>query len=195
MDPDTDITELAQRWGDGDEAALERLIELTYPELRRLAQKQLGPSTGDPTLNATALVHEAYLRLPHDARGAWPSRAHFFAFCAKVMRRILIDYARYRTAKKRGGGRVRIPISEVSVPVQEKVVEILEMEQALDFLAERNPRMANVVECRFYGGMSIEETAEALGASRRTVVREWTRARAYLVHLMGSEGPPTAPAG
>lgn len=188
MDRHADITELAQRWSDGDDEALERLIELTYPELRRLAQKQLGREAGDPTINATALVHEAYLKFGQGPQGVWPSRAHFFAFCAKVMRRILIDYARHRNAQKRSGARVRVPLSEVSRAVEEHVIDILQMEEALEFLGARNERMAQVVECRFYGGLTIDETAEALGASRRTIVREWTRARTYLLHLMEPNG-------
>lgn len=179
-----EITELAQRWGEGDEDALERLIELTYPKLRHLARRHLRSDGRDPTIDTTALVHEAYLRLAGDREGVWPSRAHFFAFCSKVMRRVLIDYARRRKAEKRGGTLVRIPLSEGTAAVETQVAEVLQVEQALNFLAARNERMARVVEYRFFGGLSIAETAEALETSPRTVVRQWTRARAYLLRAL-----------
>lgn len=193
MDFDADITELAQRWSDGDDEALERLIAITYPRLRQLARSQLGRNARDPTINPTALVHEAYLRFGGEPHGPWPSRAHFYAFCSTVMRRILVDYARRRDAQKREGSRVRIPLSEISTPADERrvdaqVVDVLQVEEALTFLGERDARLARIVECRFYGGMSIPETAEALGTSTRTIVREWTKARAYLHLLMAPDG-------
>lgn len=193
MDPEQDVTHLVQRWSDGDEDALEQLIELTYPRLRRIARRQIRADGLDPTIDTTALVHEAYLRLAPDHKGAWPSRAHFFAFCSTVMRRVLIDYARRRQAAKRGGALVRVPLGDHAAIVDAQAADVLEVDQALETIAERNPRMARVVECRFYGGLSIDETAHALGTSSRTVVREWTRARAYLLWALG-HGESTAAA-
>lgn len=186
-----EITILAQRWSEGDQAALEQLIELTYPKLRHLARRQARSASGDPTIDTTALVHEAYLRLAGDNRNVWRSRAHFYAFCAKVMRRVVIDYARRRAAEKRGGTRVRVPLSDGMAAIETQAAEVLQIEEALDLLATRSPRMARVVECRFFGGLSIDETAEALETSPRTVVRDWTRARAYLLQAL--DGSAQAP--
>jgi RNA polymerase sigma factor (TIGR02999 family) len=192
-----EITSLAQRWSDGDEAALEQLIELTYPRLRRLARRHARFDGNDPTIDTTALVHEAYLHFAGDNQNIWPSRAHFFAFCSKVMRRVLIDYARRRNAEKRGGTLVRVPLADGMVAIEAQVAEVLDVEEALELLAAHNERLAKVVECKFYGGLSIDETAEALGTSSRTVVRDWTRARAYLLRALdhgdaapGSAGTP-----
>ena len=183
---DQEITRLARQWSAGDEAALERLISLSYPKLRQIAQKHVRNGETDPTIDTTALVHEAFLRFGSGQEGDWPSRAHFFAFCSKVMRRVLVDYARRRSAEKRGGGLVRVPLTEQTGAVQAQALDLLQVEEAMDFLARKSPRMASVVECRFFGGLSIEETAEALGASPRTVVREGTRARAYLLRALDS---------
>lgn len=185
-----EITSLAQRWSDGDEGALEQLIELTYPKLRRLAHRHARSGGGDPTIDTTALVHEAYLHMAGDRDNVWPSRAHFFAFCSKVMRRVLIDYARRRSAEKRGGTLVRVPLTEGMARVDSQVAEVLQVEQALERLAARDERMARVVECRFFGGLSIDETAEALDTSARTVVRDWTRARAYLLRTLDHGAAP-----
>lgn len=180
-----EITSLAQRWSDGDEDALEQLIELTYPELRRLARRHMRfEAASDPTIDTTALVHEAYLRLAGDNENVWPSRAHFFAFCSKVMRRVLIDYARRRTAEKRGGALVRVPLREGVSPIETQVAQVLDVERVLERLAARDERMAQVVECRFFGGLSIAETAEAVGMSASTVDRDWARARAYLLRAL-----------
>lgn len=191
MEDSREITALAQRWGEGDETALERLIELTYPKLQEIARRHVSSRGSDPTIDTTALVHEAYLRFASVEEGAWPSRSHFYAFCSKVMRRVLIDYARRRNAEKRGGARIRVPLREDMAAVESQIADVLQVEEALEFLARRNERMAAVVECRFYGGLSIAETAEALDASPRTVVREWTRARAYLLRALDpDDGPP-----
>lgn len=189
MASDHEITTLAKRWSTGDPAARDRLIELTYPKLRQIARRHLGSNGHDPTLDTTALVHEAYLHFGSDQEGPWPSRAHFFAFCSQVMRRVLIDYARRRQAEKRGGSRVRVPLRDDLSAVDAQIADVLEIEEALEFLAAKNERMARIVECRFFGGLSIEETAEALGSSARTVSREWTRARAYLLHALDVPGP------
>jgi RNA polymerase sigma-70 factor, ECF subfamily len=187
MNSDHEITTLARRWGDGDEGALEQLIELTYPKLHSIARRHLSLEGPDSTFDTTSLVHEAFLRFGVDRDGAWPSRAHFYAFCSKVMRRVLIDYARRRHAAKRGGALVRVPLADVAASVDTEVADVLRVEEALEFLARRDERLARLVECRFYGGLSIAETAEALAISPRTVVREWTRARAYLLRAMDAD--------
>lgn len=189
-----EITTLARRWSAGDEGALEELIELTYPKLRQIAKRHLNSERADPTIDTTALVHEAYIRFEAKEGGSWPSRAHFFAFCSKVMRRVLIDYARRRRSEKRGGAFVKVPLTDDAVAVESQVADVLQVEEALCFLAERSERMAQVVECRFFGGMSIAETAEVLDASPRTVVREWVRARAYLLRALDPTGAHPGPA-
>lgn len=195
MASDHEITTLARRWSARDEGALEELIELTYPTLRRIAKRQLGAGGAVPTIDTTALVHEAFIRFQGERDGIWPSHAHFFAFCSKVMRRVLIDYARRRRSEKRGGALVRVPLTHDAAAVESQVIDVLQVEEALDFLSERSERMARVVECRFFGRMSIDETAEVLDASPRTVVREWTRARAYLLRALAppaDQGPTRA---
>lgn len=174
-----EITRLARRWSEGDDEAFDRLVELVYDDLRRIAHHHLDGAR-DNTVNTTALVHEAYLKLAHVEGGVWDGRAQFLAFCSKAMRRILIDYARRRSAAKRGGQRVRVPLREDSAVVDAEVTRMLGIDEALQRLERHNARMGRVVECRFFGGMTVSDTAEALGVSTRTVEREWTRARAYL---------------
>jgi RNA polymerase sigma factor (TIGR02999 family) len=154
-------------------------------DLRRIARHHLELGGRDAILQTTVLVHEACLRLGGVEEGVWPGRAQFFAFCSTAMRRILIDFARRRKAEKRGGTRFRIPLEEDTASVEANIDEILGVEDALAKLEERNERMARIVECRFFGGMSVSETAEALGTSNRTVEREWTRAKAYLLQALG----------
>lgn len=173
------ITGLARRWSEGDDEAFDRLVELVYDDLRRIAHHHLN-GAGSHTVNTTALVHEAYLKLAHVEGGVWDGRAQFLAFCSKAMRRILIDYARRRSAEKRGGRRVQVPLRDDSAVVDSEVTRMLSIEEALQRLERHDQRMGRVVECRFFGGMTVADTAEALGVSSRTVEREWTRARAYL---------------
>lgn len=175
-----EITALAARWGAGDPQALQRLIEVVYDELRALAHRSISSSRPDAVLDTTVLVHEVYLRLARMEVSAWPSRAHFFSFCSTAMRRIVIDYARRHSAGKRGGGRIQVPLTPEMAVTAGDVAEVLAVERALTELEQRNSRMARIVECRFFGGMSAAETAEALSTSLRTVEREWSRARAYL---------------
>jgi len=175
-----EITRLVSAWSDGDDDAFDRLIELVYDDLRGLAHHHLGLGARDDVVDTTVLVHEAYLKLAKVEGGSWRSRAQFFAFCSKAMRRILIDFARRRQTDKRGGTRVRVPLMEDTAAVDADISEILAVEDALQQLERRNARMARIVECRFFGGMSVPETAEALDTSTRTVEREWARARAYL---------------
>ncbi len=182
-----DITRLMARWSRGDEAAFESLLELVYDDLRHLARRHLARGSGDAVLDTTALVHEAYLRLDRVEGGEWPGRAQFFAFCSKAMRRILIDFARRQQAEKRGGSRIRVTLHPGIASHDADVTQLLTIEDALRRLEAHNPRMARIVECRFFAGMSVAQTAEALDVSRRTVEREWARARAYLQHALADQ--------
>lgn len=183
-----EVTRLAQAWADGDEASFRRLVELVYDDLRRIAHRQIASSGAGDTINTTGLVHEAYLRLAASSDGEWIGRGKFFAFCSKVMRRILIDYARSRGAEKRGGGRVRVPLTPETAQVDLEVTKMLALDQALDWLEERDPRMVRITECRFFGGLTVTETAEALDTSPRTVEREWAKARGYLYDRLRQDG-------
>jgi RNA polymerase sigma factor (TIGR02999 family) len=174
-----EITRLAERWSAGDEDAFDSLIELVYDDLRRIAHRHLRLERPDHTINTTALVHEAWMRLGHQ-EGVWRSRAQFFAFTSSAMRHILIDYARRRRTAKRGGARVRVAVLDHMAVVDGQAADLLGLEQALTRLGEHSQRMVKVVECRFFGGLSAEETAEALDCSSRTVERDWTKARAWL---------------
>jgi len=187
-----EITRLARQWSDGDEYAFERLVELVYDDLKRIARSHVRRTDGGATINTTALVHEAYLKLAGAEPTDWGGRAQFFAFCSKAMRRILIDYARERNALKRGGGQVQVPLTPESAVVDQEATTLLAVDEALKALETRDPRMAKIAECRFFGGLSVSETAEALSVSSRTVEREWARARAYLHQLLGPDrpGPP-----
>lgn len=187
-----EVTRLARRWSEGDESAFDALVELVYEDLRGIARRHVRGSGPNPTLDTTALVHEAYVKLA-DAQGAeWLGRAKFFAFCSKAMRRILIDYARERRAAKRGGERVQVPLTPEMALVDREATDLLALDEALGLLEERDPRMARIAECRFFGGLSVVETAEALDTSERTVEREWAKARGYLYHLLAA-GKPTNP--
>jgi RNA polymerase sigma factor (TIGR02999 family) len=182
-----EITLLARRWSDGDEYAFDQLVELVYDDLRRIAHSHVRKAEGGETVSTTALVHEAYLKLAGADPGEWAGRAQFFAFCSKAMRRILIDYARERNAMKRGGGRVQVPLTPESAVVDQEVNRLLAVDEALVALERRDPRMVRIAECRFFAGLSVSETAEAMSVSPRTVEREWARARAYLHQLLGPD--------
>lgn len=175
-----DITRLIAQWSEGDGEALDHLIELVYDDLRAIAHRHLAGGREDVVLDTTVLVHEAYLKLSAAGDGDWPGRPQFFAFCSTVMRRLLIDFARKRQSLKRGGTRIQVPLRDDAAVVDSEVLDLLAVEEALKELERRSPRMARLVECRFFGGMSVAETAEALGTSDRTVEREWARARIYL---------------
>lgn len=191
MSAQSDVTELLLAAGQGDASALERLVPLVYTELRRIAHRRLGSERTDHTLGTTALVHEAYLKLMNLDRLKWRNRAQFMAIASRLMRRILVDYARRRRAARRGGGRRRVELSpavelEAAVTMPEPVEEILALHDALTRLGEINARQARVVECRFFGGMSIAETAEAMSLSPASVKRDWIVARAWLNRELGS---------
>jgi RNA polymerase sigma-70 factor, ECF subfamily len=182
--PEQGITQLLQAWGNGDQQALELLTPLVYKELHRLAERYMADERPGHTLQTTALVNEAYLRLV-DVRGvSWQNRAHFFALCARTMRRILIDFARSRQYQKRGGDVVAVAIDEALEVVEQPSVNLVALDDALNDLPKLDPRKAQVVELRFFGGLSVEEAAEALKISPETVMRDWKFARVWLArHL------------
>lgn len=181
LDPASDgreITVLLGRCSAGDPAAFDELIGLVYSDLRRIAHRRLLNERAGHTLDTTALVHEAYLKLVPRAGASWGDRVHFFAVASRVIRHVLIDYARLRNAEKRSG--VRVPLREDSATTTPRDVDLLALENALQRLAAVDPRMERIVECRFFGGMTVAETAEALGISTSTVDRDWARAKTHL---------------
>lgn len=188
------ITLLLSRWSEGDEAAFERLVTLAYDDLRAIAHRRLRRGGGEE-LATTALVHEVYLRLVGRVGGQWESRAHFYGFASRAMRHILVDHARRQNADRRGGGAVRIPLEEANIASPDDSADVLGVDEAVERLAQRHPRMAKVVELRFFGGLSVPEVAKVLDSSVRTVEREWTRARAYLLESLASERMPDVSPG
>ena len=180
MTPGTDVTQALIELSGGDPGAFERLLPMIYDHLRGLARRELRHERPDHTLTPTALVHEAYLKLVQLDRITWRGRAHFFAACAQEMRRILISYARKQKADKRGGTAVAVPLENAVLAAQTRPAELVALDEALQRLSALDPRQARTVECRFFAGMSVEETAEALEISPATVKREWTAARAWL---------------
>ncbi len=183
-----EITEFLRSWQGGDEDALEKLTPLVYRELHRLAGRYMRGEQMDHTLQATALVNEAYVRLIDWKNVQWQNRKHFFGVAAQVMRRILVDYARSRRYDKRGGGARAIPLDEAPPIAGDNLTVLLEINAALDHLAAMDARRAQVVELRYFGGLSVDETAEALGISSITVIRHWNFAKAWLLReLTGSK--------
>ncbi|HEX2645056.1 MAG TPA: sigma-70 family RNA polymerase sigma factor [Thermoanaerobaculia bacterium] len=177
---DETITLLLKSWRSGDREAAARLFPLVYENLRRIAAWQLRRERVSHTLQATAIVHEAYLRLSGQPGLEWPSRAQFFAFAAHLIRRILVDHARHRNRAKREGRYEKVTLSEVADLALERSPDLLALDEALSDLEKVDPRKATVVELRFFGGLSLEEVAEQLGISEETVSRDWRRARAWL---------------
>jgi RNA polymerase sigma-70 factor, ECF subfamily len=178
-----DITQLLRDWQGGSQDALDQLVPLVYDELHVMAARHLARERRDGTLQATALVNEAYLKLIDQQRVDWQNRAHFFAIAARLMRRILIDDARARLREKRGGSVARVPVDEVAVPQPDAavdVVDLLELDRALVELERLDPEQAKIVELRFFGGLTVEETAAVVGASPATVKREWAVAKGWL---------------
>ena len=181
MSSQSDITRLLGRVSDGDHEALDRVVRLLYDELRAMARHRLEGERSGHTLSATALVNEVYLKLAQHRRINARDRAQFFAVAATTMRRVLVDYARAKRRHKRGGGEPHVPLDEVEPFLSDaEADEVLALDDALNRLAEINPRGAEVVQQRFYAGLSLEETAELLGVSAKTVQRDWTAARAWL---------------
>jgi len=180
MDSSSDITELLINWCDGDQAALEKLIPLVEKELHRIAHNHMKRENPGHTLQTTALVNEAYLRLVDQKRVRWQNRSHFFAVAAKMMRRVLLNYARDRDRDKRGGGAIQVSLTENDAILDERTVELIALDEALKKLELVDERKCRVVELRYFGGLSVEETAEALGVSAITVIRDWNMAKAWL---------------
>ena len=181
-----DISGLLLAWSEGNEDALNDLVSFVYPELRRIARQQLARGTPDHTLQSAALANEAYLKLIR-ARGIQcESRVHFFALCAQIIRRILVDYARNRRYAKRGGDAIRVPLNEALLGTRARGVEMLALDEALSSLSKIDPRKGHVVELRYFGGLSIEETAEVLQISPETVLRDWKMAKTWLFRELTS---------
>ncbi|HSD45758.1 MAG TPA: sigma-70 family RNA polymerase sigma factor [Pyrinomonadaceae bacterium] len=175
------ITQLLVDWGKGDQAALEKLMPLVYDELRRLASNYLRRERASHTLQPTALVNEAYLKLVDQRNAKWQNRAHFFGISAQLMRRILVDHARQHQAAKRGGSnQQRLSITSAEQVAKQPEVDLLALNEALEELTQMDPQQAQIVELKFFGGLSIDETAEVLGISHATVERDWKMARAWL---------------
>src|SRR2546425_10181748 len=180
MTSDIDITELLVDWNNGDKSAMERLLPLVERELHRLAHSYMRREDPDHTLQTTALISETYLRLVDQKKVQWQNRAHFFGIAAQIMRRILSNYARDRHRAKRGGRATQVSLSQVAVLSNEKTRELIALDEALEKLATVNERKSRVVELRYFGGLSVEETAEVLGVSPVTVLRDWKYAKAWL---------------
>ena len=176
----TGVTDLLVHWSEGDQEALNKLIPLVYDELHKLASRYLRRERSDHTLQTTAVVHEAYLKLVNQRDANFENRLHFFAVAAQIMRRILVDYARRHHASKRGGDLYKLSLDEALVTSEEKGADLLALDEALERLAAIDPRQSRVVELRIFAGLTLEETAQALNISPSTVRREWSMAKAWL---------------
>jgi RNA polymerase sigma factor (TIGR02999 family) len=183
-----EVTELLAAWGKGDEVKREQLMSLVYDELHRLAHRYMRRESPGHTLQTSALVNEAFVRLVDQKNVQWQSRAHFFGIAAQMMRRILVDYARSRNYAKRGGGVQQVSLDEGLVVSDERTTEIVDVHDALERLAQFDARKGQIVELRFFGGLSIDETAEVMGVSPGTVMRDWTLAKAWLRREMSTDG-------
>lgn len=184
-----DVTVLLLNWSAGDSEAPARLMPLVYDELRRLARSHLRHERSDHTLQPTALVNEAFLRLVDQTRVSWENRAQFFGLAARVMRNILVDYARERNSLKRGGNResVRVSLDETRLAIEDRAAELVALDEALKSLAEFDARKGKIVELRFFGGLNVAETAAALGISDKTVMRDWQIAKMWLSRELSGE--------
>ncbi|QQS47563.1 MAG: sigma-70 family RNA polymerase sigma factor [Acidobacteriota bacterium] len=182
-----DITQLLLAWGEGDQAALERLMPLVYEEMRKIARRYMVRQRPDHTLQTTALVNEAYLRLIDSSKVKWQNRAHFFAISAQLMRRILVDFARARMNQKRGGGVQKVVLDEALTISAEPSEELVALDDAMNELAAIDKRQSQIVELRYFGGLTEEETAEVLDISTRTVRRDWSLARAWLYRQLNQD--------
>lgn len=178
------ITQLLVRWSSGDREAAEQVLPLVYEKLRSIASRQLRLERDDHTLQPTAIVHEAYLHLVEQAGLAWPSRSHFFAFAARLIRRILVDHARHRNRAKRGGLSRKVVLYEIADLASEKSPDLVALDEALSALEKSDPRKAAIVELKFFGGLTLDEIAAQLAISPETVSREWRRARAWLYRAL-----------
>lgn len=179
-----EITQLLQQWSDGQEQALEKLIPFIYPELHRVAMRYMGRERAEHTLQATALINEAFLRLVDCRTMQWQNRGHFFAVSAQMMRRILVDHARSRREQKHGGGLRPVCLDDALVVSEEQTEDLLALNEALERLAAVDSRKVKIVELRFFAGLTVEETAEVLKVSHMTVVRDWDFAKAWLLQQL-----------
>src|SRR5437763_10686836 len=186
-EPNEAITEILLAWGDGGQSALERLTPIVYAELRRRAHRYMNREREGHTLQTTALVNEAFLKLIDSSRVRWQNRAHFFAVSAQLMRRILVDFARSRHYQKRGGAAQRVSLDDALLVGAARSGDLIALDDALTALAAIDKRKSEVVELRFFGGLSVEETAEALKVSPDTVMRDWRRAKAWLLRELNNE--------
>lgn len=189
---ETNVSQLLDAWGAGDQAALERLMPLVYDELRRIAHRHLGRERVGHTLQTSALVNEAYLKLVNEREMRWQNRAHFFAIAARLMRLILVDYARGRNRARRGGGAQRVSLDEALAVADEQAADVLALDEALNRLAAFDERKSRVVELRYFSGLSVEETAEVLQVAPVTVMREWRLAKAWLHRMLTAGGSDEA---
>lgn len=188
--PPGHVTQLLLAWGDGDREALEGLIPVVYGELRHIARRYLRHERPEHTLQPTALVHEAYLKLIDQQRARWQNRAHFFGVAAQLMRRILVDHARTHVAAKRGGGVPAVTLVDAAGASPAHGIDVIALDEALTRLTSLYPEQGRLVELRFFGGLTIEETAEAMGLSPATVKRQWAVARAWLLSNLSNEAKP-----
>jgi RNA polymerase sigma-70 factor, ECF subfamily len=181
-----ELTQLLIAWSEGDTCAIDQLAPLVYSELRKIAHRYMNREHAGHTLQTTALIHEAFLRLLGNPQESWQNRAHFYAIAAQMMRRILVDYARANLRAKRGGEMTRIALEDISLPVSEPALnpDVIALDAALEKLAEIDPRRSRVVELRFFGGLSVEETAHVLQVSPDTIVRDWRVAKAWLFRYL-----------
>lgn len=175
-----EVTQLLVAWGNGDQAAFEKLLPLVYEELHRLAHRYMAEERPGHTLQTSALVNEAYTRLIDQKDAQWENRAQFFGIAAISMRRILVSYARSRNRAKRGGGAIKVSLEKAAILSDERAAEMVALDEALERLASVDPRKSQIVELRYFGGLSIEETAEVLKVSPGTIMRDWTLAKAWL---------------
>lgn len=189
MEQRQEITSLLAAWSKGDEEALNRLIPVVYPELRRIARHHLAHRPLDHTLESAALANEAYLKLVHAHGIHCENRAHFFALCAQMIRRILVDHARRRLNAKHGGGAETVPLEEEILGTRARGIELLTLDEALTSLSKMDPRKARVVELRYFGGLTVEETAEVLHISPETVMRDWRLAKSWLFRELIKAAP------
>jgi RNA polymerase sigma factor (TIGR02999 family) len=183
------VTQLLGDWRGGNEQALEKLIPLVQPELRRLAHHYMSQERAGHTLQTTALLDEAYLLLADPTKPSWENRTHFFAAAAQLMRRIMVDHARERRAIKRGGDALKVTLSEAALVTKTRCEELLALDEALERLGAQDPRKGQIVELRYFGGLKVEEVAEFLKLSQRTVEREWNMAKAWLYRALSGQEP------
>jgi RNA polymerase sigma factor (TIGR02999 family) len=188
--PAPDVTHLLLAWRDGDNAALERLAPLVYGELRKLAHSRLRAESPNASIDTTDLVHEAYLRLVDARSVSWQDRTHFYALCARAMRRILVDAARRRRSLKRGGAVLMVPLENSLAISSDRDSDLLSLDEALTDLTAADARQGQVVELRYFGGLSVDETARALGISPHTVVRDWNMAKLWLLRALRGPAAP-----